>query len=62
MTPDQEVHTLLTAQRFGGNFMRHLAAAGLAADPENRQRLFAAFPDLQNFYGPRTMFYSEDLG
>lgn len=62
MTPDQEVHTLLTAQHFGGQFMRLLATAGIAADPDNRRRLFAAFPDLQNFYGPRTMFYSEDLG
>ncbi|NBS69077.1 hypothetical protein EBT31_09205 [bacterium] len=62
MTPDQQLHTLLTAQRFGGNFMKHLATAGLAADPQNRQVLFDAFPDLENFYGPRTMFYSEDLG
>lgn len=42
--------------------MKHLATAGLAADPQNRQVLFDAFPDLENFYGPRTMFYSEDLG
>jgi len=62
MSTEQQLHTLLTAQRFGGNFMRLLATAGLAADPQNKQRLFEAFPELENFYGPRTMFYSESLG
>lgn len=62
MSTEQQVHTLLTAQHYGGNFMRHLAAAGLAADPTNRQTLFDAFPDLENFYGPLTAFYSEELG
>ncbi len=42
--------------------MRKLAEAGLAADPSNKQTLFAAFPDLQNFYGPLSAFYSEELG
>jgi len=42
--------------------MRKLADAGLAADPLNKQTLFAAFPDLPNFYGPLSAFYSEELG
>ncbi len=42
--------------------MRKLADAGLAADPSNKQTLFAAFPDLQHFYGPLSAFYSEELG
>ena len=62
LTAEQQIHTLLTAQRFGGIFMRRLAEAGLAADPLNKQTLFAAFPDLQRFYGPLSAFYSEDLG
>ena len=62
LTTEQQIHTLLTAQRFGGNFMRKLADAGLAADPSNKQTLFAAFPDLQHLYGPLSAFYSEELG
>lgn len=62
LTAEQQIHTLLTAQKFGGNFMRKLADAGLAADPANKQLLFAAFPDLQHFYGPLSAFYSEELG
>jgi hypothetical protein len=42
--------------------MRKLADAGLAADPSNKQTLFAAFPDLQHLYGPLSAFYSEELG
>jgi hypothetical protein len=62
MTKTQALHTLLTMRRFGGNFEQHLAAAGLNADPVNRQRLLDAFPEVERKYGPATGFYSEDLG
>lgn len=62
MTSDQQIHTLLTAQRFGGNFLRKLAAAGLAADPNNRAAIFSAFPQLTQVFGPGSSLYSEDLG
>lgn len=62
MTSNQQLHTLLTAQRFGGNFLRHLADAGLAADPNNRATLFQSFPQLAQVFGPGSALYSEDLG
>jgi len=62
MTPDQEIHTLLTARQFGGNFLSKLSEAGLAADPDNRMIIFAGFPQLIEQFGPHTTFYSEDLG
>jgi len=61
MTRDQEIHTLLTARRFGGNFICKLAEAGLAADPTNRMIIFAGFPQLRDEYGPDTQWYSEEL-
>jgi len=57
MTHDQIHHTLLTACRFGGSFYRQLATAALIADPSNRQRIFEAFPELIQQYGPTTSFY-----
>jgi hypothetical protein len=62
MTSDQQLHTLLTAQRFGGNFLRKLADAGLAADPINRAQLLRSFPQLGHTFGPHSTLYSEDLG
>lgn len=62
MLSTQQHHTLLTAQRFGGDFMRKLAAAGLAADPLNREIIFAHFPELPQAYGPGSAFYTEELG
>jgi hypothetical protein len=62
MTKTEGLHTLLTMKKFGGNFEQHLAAAGLNADPVNRQRLLDAFPEVERKYGPATRFYSEDLG
>lgn len=62
MLSTQQHHTLLTAQRFGGMFMRQLAVAGLVADPLNRERIFAHFPELAETYGPGGAFYTEELG
>ena len=62
MTSDQEIHTLFTARRYGGNFISKLAEAGLAADPANRLIIFAGFPQLAEQFGPDSKFYSEALG
>lgn len=59
MTPTQQHHTLKTAIRYGGNFIRTLAAAGLLADQNNLDRIFASFPELITTYGPASPFYSE---
>lgn len=62
MTKAQALHTLLTMKLFGGNFEQHLAAAALTADPDNRQRLLTAFPEIEDKYGPASRWYSEGLG
>jgi hypothetical protein len=62
MDSKQTIHTILTMSNFGGNFERHLAAACLAADPENRLRLLDAFPSIEAKYGPNTKFYGENFG
>lgn len=62
MTSEQQIHTLLTAQRFGGNFIRLLATAGLAADPINRGLIFQCWPQMVQQYGPTSCLYSEELG
>jgi hypothetical protein len=62
MDARQTIHTIHTMSQFGGNFERHLAAACLAADPDNRQRLLDAFPSIEAKYGPDSRFYGEHFG
>lgn len=62
LSAEQQLHTLLSAKRFGGNFIKHLVEAGLVADPLNRARIFESWPEIEVQYGPRSVFYSEDLG
>jgi hypothetical protein len=57
MTANDQRRTLLTAVEYGGSFMRAIANAGLHADPDNRQRIFIAFPELVTCFGPQTMLY-----
>ena len=61
MTESQIRHTLRSAHHSGGSFMRHLTAAALAADPLNRSRLLAAFPEIVARYGPGSDLYDENL-
>jgi hypothetical protein len=58
VTSTLQHHTLLLAARFGGSFVASLAAAGLHADPLNRNRLMAAFPELEASYGPTSPFWA----
>jgi hypothetical protein len=57
MTYQEEYYTLSTAAHYGGNFVTNIAKAGIVADPINRKRIFDAFPEIVNFYGPTTSFY-----
>lgn len=59
MTEHQIHFTLITMRKFGGTFFRLLAEATLHADPSNRSRVFAAFPEIIITYGPNSTFYSE---
>jgi hypothetical protein len=52
--------TLLLAAKYGGSFVASLATAGLFADPLNRNRLFAAFPELEASYGPTSRFWASN--
>ncbi|HUW57377.1 MAG TPA: hypothetical protein VMZ92_12140 [Planctomycetota bacterium] len=42
---DLDRETVIAMGRYGGSFIRGIAAAALAADAENFKRLRAAFPD-----------------
>ena len=44
---------------YGGGFIKRLAEAGVHADPNNRQRLLLAFPELQQCYGPQTFLHRQ---
>lgn len=56
MTPNEFHATLLCMDRFGGSFVRSLAAALRCADPSNRQRIWDAFPHLLEEFGPTGRF------
>ncbi len=58
MTSNLQLQTLYVAVKYGGDFASRLAAAGLKADPLNRNRLFDAFPELEEKYGPTGPFWA----
>lgn len=58
LTHDQLHCTWNTAVRYGGSFVINLAAAWGAADPSNRLRIEAAFPEVLDKYGPSSNFYN----
>ena len=43
-------------QTYGGTFVSHLAIALRYADPENRQKILNALPEIVNKYGPTSQF------
>ena len=59
MTSTDSYWTFQTAMAYGGGFIKRLAEAGLHADPDNRQRLLLAFPELQQCYGPQTFLHRQ---
>jgi len=57
---DTDIHqAFVTAYTYGGSFYQALAMAGLKADPSNRQRLLAAFPEMADTYGPASVLYRQ---
>jgi hypothetical protein len=59
MTTTEAYWTLQTAHIYGGGFLGRLAEAGILADPNNRQRLMAAFPEIEQCFGPQTRLYAQ---
>lgn len=51
--------TLRTALQYGGGFYHALAAAAVKADPNNKQRLLKAFPELYATYGPSSKLHRQ---
>ena len=43
--------TMATAAQYGGSFYQAMGKAGLAADPINKRRILAAFPEMVVTYG-----------
>ena len=62
MKPDDFTKTLEMAILHGSHFHRKLAEAALAADPINKAIIFRAFPQLTEFYGPKSPFYIAAYG
>lgn len=53
-----DIHcTFMTAVKYGGSFYKALGGAGLLADTANRERLLAAFPEMEATYGPQTAMH-----
>jgi hypothetical protein len=49
---DSDIYwTFITAQKYGGSFYQSMGNAGLAADPNNKRRILAAFPEMVTTYG-----------
>lgn len=61
MTDPEVLNTFRTAEQHGGNFMTHLARAGIAADPINRAKLLRTWPEIYQTYGPGSSLYKENL-
>jgi hypothetical protein len=43
--------TFFTAAQYGGSFYQAMGLAGFAADPNNKRRILAAFPEMVATYG-----------
>ena len=53
LTPQQRGAVLTNMQMRGGSFVKALAAACFAADPDNEVKLMSAFPDLVARYAEK---------
>jgi 2-oxo-4-hydroxy-4-carboxy--5-ureidoimidazoline (OHCU) decarboxylase len=56
MTPTEFHALIVRMDTHGGSFVSSIAQALRFADPTNRERLLAAFPDLVEKYGPTSKF------
>jgi hypothetical protein len=57
---DSDIYwTFITAQKYGGSFYQSMGNAGLAADPNNKRRILAAFPEMVATYGTASRLHQE---
>jgi hypothetical protein len=57
---DSDIYwTFITAQKYGGSFYQSMGNAGLAADPNNKRRILAAFPEMVTTYGTASRLHQE---
>ena len=55
---DSDIYwTFVTASKYAGRFYQAMGNAGLAADPNNRRRIIAAFPEMVATYGPASRLH-----
>jgi hypothetical protein len=59
MTESDIYWTFATAYQHGGGFIQALAQAGMRADPQNKQRILAAFPEFIDTYGTTTKLHCQ---
>jgi len=59
MTESDIYWTFATAYQHGGGFIQALAQAGMRADPQNKQRILAAFPEFIDTYGTTTRLHRQ---
>lgn len=57
LTRAQTFRTFEAMQQHGGGFCQKLAAAWMAADGGNKQRIESAFPHLLQEYGPTSPYF-----
>ena len=60
MTQSEIERMFQVAQIHGGSFERAMAAAGLAADPDNTGKILRTWPELQCKFGPGTKHYEAE--
>ncbi len=57
---DSDIYwTFITAQKYGGSFYQSMGNSGLAADPNNKRRILAAFPEMVTTYGTASRLHQE---
>ena len=61
MTDTEVLNTFKSAEKHDGQFMTHLARAGIAADPINRALILRTWPKIYQTYGPGSALYEEGL-
>jgi hypothetical protein len=57
---DSDIYwTFATAIKYGGSFYQAMGNAGLAADPNKKRRILAAFPEMVATYGTASRLHRE---
>ena len=57
---DSDIYwTFVTAEKYGGSFYQAMGNAGLAADPNNKRRILAAFPEMVATYGTASRLHGQ---